>query len=335
MWAYLLRRLGYTLLTLWGLTLITFVLTRVVPGDPARIAAGPQARQEQVEQVRRMYGLDKPLWVQYGIYMANLLRGDFGKSLWSKRPVIDDLKAYFLPTMELGLAAGLMFFCLGVPLGILSAVYRNTPLDHLARLFALAGVSLPVFIFGLVLQLIFYKVLGWFPAGGRIDPFIPSPQHITGFYILDSLLTGNWRALASSLHHIFLPAVTLAYGSLAVVSRMTRASLLEVLGQDYIRTARAKGLAEHRVLLGHALRNALVPILTITGLQIGSLLGGVLLVEIIFSWPGLGTYAYTAVTVLDVNAIMAITLVTGLIYTGVNLVVDLLYTVVDPRIRYR
>lgn len=335
MGAYLLRRIGYTLVTLWGLTLITFVLTRVVPGDPARIAAGPQARQEQVEQVRRMYGLDKPLWVQYGIYMTDLLHGDFGKSLWSKRPVIQDLKAYFLPTMELGLCAGILFFCLGVPLGILSAIHRNSPVDHLARLFALAGVSLPVFILGLVLQLIFYKMLGWFPAGGRLDPFVTPPQHVTGFYILDSLVTGNWRTLLSSLHHIFLPAVTLAYGSMAVVSRMTRASLLEVLGQDYVRTARAKGLAERAVLLRHALRNALIPILTITGLQIGSLLGGVVLVEIIFSWPGLGTYAYTAVTVLDVNAIMAITLITGLLYTGVNILVDLLYTVVDPRIRYR
>jgi len=335
MWVYILRRLGYTLLTLWGLTLITFVLTRVVPGDPARIAAGPQARQEQVEKVREMYGLNKPVWVQYGIYMADLLRGDFGKSLWSKHPVIEDLKAYFHPTMELGLFAGILFFCLGVPLGTLSAVYRNRLLDHLARLFALVGVSFPVFIFGLVLQLVFYKILGWFPAGGRLDPFISPPQHLTGFYILDSLITGNWEALLSSLHHIFLPAVTLAYGSLAVVSRMTRASLLEVLGQDYIRTARAKGLTERHVILKHALRNAMVPILTITGLQIGSLLGGVLLVEIIFSWPGLGTYAYTAVTVLDVNAIMAITLVTGLLYTGVNIIVDLLYTVVDPRIRYR
>ncbi|HAF70643.1 MAG: Binding-protein-dependent transport systems inner membrane component [Acetothermia bacterium 64_32] len=335
MWAYFLRRLGYTLVTLWGLTLITFVLTRVVPGDPARTAAGPQARQEQVEEVRKLYGLDKPLWVQYGVYMRNLLRGDFGKSLWSKQPVVTDIKAYFLPTLELGVFAGVLFFTLGVPLGVLSAVYRNSLLDHGSRLLSLAGVSLPVFILGLLLQLVFYKLLGWFPAGGRFDPFVSPPQHLTGLYILDSLLTGNWKALACSLHHIFLPAVTLAYGSLAVVSRMTRASLLEVFGQDYIKTARAKGLSERAVLLKHALRNAMVPILTITGLQVGSLLGGVLLVEVIFSWPGLGTYAYTAVTVLDVNAIMAITLITGIIYTGVNFLVDFLYTVVDPRIRYQ
>jgi len=335
MWAYLVRRLGYTIFTLWGLTLITFVLTRVVPGDPARVAAGPQARQEQVEQVRRMYGLDKPLWIQYGIYMQNLLRGDFGKSLWSKRPVVEDLRAYFIPTLELGLTAGFVFFFLGVPLGILSAIYRNTFLDHFLRLFSLIGVSFPVFIFGLVLLLVFYKLLGWFPVGGRIDPFISAPKHLTGFYLIDSFVTGNWRALVSSLHHIFLPAATLAYGSLAVVSRMTRASVLEVLSLDYVCTARAKGLSERAVLLKHALRNAMIPILTITGLQIGSLLGGVLLVEIIFSWPGLGTYAYTAVTVLDVNAIMAVTLTTGLLYTGVNLLVDLLYAVVDPRIRYQ
>lgn len=332
---YLLRRIGYTLITLWGLTLITFILTRVVPGDPARVAAGPQARQEQVEQIRKIYGLDKPIWIQYGVYMKNLLRGDLGKSLWSKRPVVEDLKAYFIPTLELGLAAGVIFFFLGVPLGILSAIYRNSILDHFLRLFSLAGVSFPVFIFGLILQLIFYKFLGWFPAGGRIDPFVGAPRHLSGFYVLDSLLTGNWKALSSSLHHLFLPAVTLAYSSLAVVSRMTRASLLEVLSQDYVRTARAKGLSESIVIFKHALRNAMIPILTITGLQIGSLLGGVLLVEVIFSWPGLGTYAYTAVTVLDVNAIMAITLIIGFLYTTINLIVDILYIVLDPRITYQ
>lgn len=310
-------------------------MTRVVPGDPARIAAGPQARQEQVEQVRKIYGLDKPLWIQYVVYFKNLFQGDFGKSLWSKRPVAEDLKAYLLPTLELGLVASLIFFCFGVPIGIISAVYKDSFVDHMCRLFALIGVSLPVFIFGLALQLVFYKVLGWFPVGGRIDPFLSPPQRITGFYILDSIFTGNWRSLISALHHIFLPAVTLAYGSLAVVSRMTRASLLEVLDQDFIRTARAKGLAEKSVVLHHAIRNALIPILTITGLQLGSLLSGVLLVEVIFSWPGLGIYAYTAVTVLDVNAIMAITVVMGLLYISINLCVDILYTIVDPRIRYR
>lgn len=322
-------------MTIWGLTLITFILTRVVPGDPARVAAGPQARQEQVEQVRKMYGLDKPILTQYVIYLKNLLKGDFGKSLWSKRPVIEDLKAYVLPTMELSLVASLLFFLLGVPLGILSAVYKDSIVDHTCRLFALIGVSLPVFIFGLALQLVFYKVLGWFPAGGRIDPFLSLPRHITGFYILDSLLAANFRSLISALRHLFLPAVTLAYGSLAVISRMTRASLLEVLEQDFIRTARAKGLAEYEIIVHHALKNAFIPILTITGLQLGSLLSGVLLVEVIFSWPGLGVYAYTAVTVLDVNAIMAITLLMGFLYTGINLCVDILYTIIDPRIRYR
>jgi peptide/nickel transport system permease protein len=334
MGAYIVRRLAYTAVTLWGLILITFLLTRIVPGDPARLAAGPQARQDQVEQVRKTYGLDKPLWVQYGIYMKRLIQGDFGKSLWFKRPVLEDLRVYFPPTVELSLCASILFIVFGVPLGIMSAVRRNSFLDHTARLFSLGGLSMPVFVLGLILQLIFYRFLNWFPAGGRIDAFISPPTHITGLYILDGLFTANWSALASALYHLILPAVTLAYGSLGVVSRMTRASLLEVLGEDYIRTALSKGLPERVVFLRHALRNALIPILTVTGLQIGSLMGGVLLVEIIFSWPGLGTYAYTSVTVLDVNAIMAVTIITGLIYTGVNLVVDILYTAVDPRIRY-
>jgi peptide/nickel transport system permease protein len=266
--------------------------------------------------------------------MDRLVHGDFGISLWYKRPVIEELKAYSLPTLELAFCAALLFLLLGVPLGILSAVHRNSLLDHGARLFALTGVSLPIFLLGLILQLVFYRTLRWFPAGGRIDPFIPPPQSITGLYILDSLLTGNWQALASALHHLALPAVTLAYGSAAIASRMTRSCFLEVLGQEYIRAARAKGLSEQTVLTRHALRNAFIPIITIAVLQIGSLLSGVLLVEIIFSWPGLGTYAYTSAVVLDVNAIMAITLITALIYIGVNLLADLLYVLIDPRIRY-
>jgi peptide/nickel transport system permease protein len=332
--SFFIRRFGYTVITLFGLTLITFILTRVVPGDPARVAAGPQARQEQVEQIRKLYKLDEPIWVQYVTYMKNLLRGDFGKSLWSKRPVISDLAAYFIPTVELSLFASFLFLVFGIPIGIMSAVYRDTFIDHIVRLLALVGVSFPVFMTGLVLQLVFYKILGWFPSGGRLDPFIIPPQRITGFYLLDSLITKNWPAFLSSLHHIFLPGFTLAFGSLAVISRMTRASFLEVFGQDYIFTARAKGLAERVVIFKHALRNAAIPILTVTGLQLGSLLGGVLLVEIIFSWPGLGSYAYTAVTVLDVNAIMAITLISGLVYTVINLFVDLMYGIIDPRIRY-
>lgn len=334
MLAFLIRRLSLTLIVLWALTLVTFLLVYIAPGDPARTAAGPQARQEQVEQIRKLYGLDQPIWIQYVRYMGRLIRGDFGISLWYKRPVSTELKAYLIPTLELAFCAAILLIFLGIPLGILSATYRNSVLDHVVRLFALTGVSFPVFLLGLIFQLVFYRALGWFPAGGRISPFVSPPQTITGFYIIDSLLTRNWKALASALHHLSLPAITLAYGSAAVVSRMTRSCFLEVLGQEYIRTARAKGLSERIILLRHALRNALIPIVTATGLQLGSLLSGVLLVEVIFSWPGLGTYAYTSAIVLDVNAIMAITIVTALIYTGINLLVDLLYAIIDPRIQY-
>ncbi len=329
----LFRRIVLSLIALLGITLIVFILSHVVPGDPARLAAGPQARAEQVESVRKEYGLDKPLPQQYLIYMTNLFKGDLGKSLQSRRPVSDDLKDYFPATLELTLVATLITVIGGVASGLISAVRKNTWIDQVTRVISLAGVSIPVFWLGLVLVLIFYRQLGWLPFGGRLDPSLTPPARITGMYILDSLLTGNWQTLGSSLAYLVLPAVTLAFSSLGVVSRMTRASLLDVLQEDYIRTARGKGLKEKVVLLRHALKNALIPVITIIGLQFGGLLGGAFLVEVIFSWPGLGTYAMKAIMFLDYNGIIGVTLLTGVVFMITNLLVDLLYIVIDPRIR--
>jgi peptide/nickel transport system permease protein len=329
----LIRRLILSMIAIFGIILVVFLLSHVVPGDPARLAAGPQAREAQVESVRREFGLDKPLPQQFLIYIRNLLHGNLGKSLQSRRPVLDDLRDYFPATLELTLAATLLAIFLGIGIGILSSIEKNKLADHIARLFSLIGVSMPVFWLGIVLVILFYRELNLLPFGGRLDPALDPPTRITGLYILDSLLTANLATLWSSLKYLILPSMTLAYGSLAVVSRMMRASLLDVLQEDYIRTARAKGLIERLVLTRHALKNALIPVITITGLQFGSLLGGAFLVEIIFSWPGIGSYAMKAILFLDYNGIIGVTLLTAFVFMATNLFVDMLYVLVDPRMR--
>jgi peptide/nickel transport system permease protein len=327
------RHILLSVIALLGITILVFVLSHVIPGDPARLAAGPQARAEQVESVRKEYGLDKPLVDQYLIYMKNLFKGDLGKSLQSRRPVVEDLVDYFPATLELTLIASIIAIIGGMLLGLVSALKQNKFIDHISRIFSLAGISMPVFWLGLVLVLIFYRDLGWLPFGGRLDASLTPPSHITGLYLLDSVLTGNWPTFWSSLAYLVLPAVTLSMGSLGVISRMTRASLLDVIPQDYVRTARAKGQFEKVIMRMHVLRNALFPIITIAGLQIGSLLSGAFLVEVIFSWPGLGTYAMKAILFLDYNGIIGVTLLIGLVFMVTNLLVDILYIVIDPRVR--
>ncbi|MEN6410752.1 MAG: ABC transporter permease [Anaerolineaceae bacterium] len=327
------RRLLLSILVLVGVSLLVFFLSHIVPGDPARLAAGPQARMEQVENLRREYGLDKPLPEQYVIYMRNLLQGDLGKSLQSRRPVLDDLKDYFPATFELTFLATILAVVGGVVFGIISAIYKNKWIDNLLRVFSLTGVSMPVFWLGIVLVLIFYRQLDILPFGNRLDASLTTPQQITGLYLLDSLMTGNLPAFWSAFKHLILPSITLAYSSLGVISRMSRASLLEVMQEDYIRTARAKGTRERWVLSRHALKNSLIPVLTVIGLQFGSLLGGAFLVEVIFSWPGLGTYAMKAIMFLDYNAIIGVTLLTAVAFMLTNMLVDILYMVVDPRMR--
>jgi peptide/nickel transport system permease protein len=331
---FLIRRISLLVFVLLGVSVLIFTISHVIPSDPARQAAGPHATTEQVDLLRKKFGFDRPLPEQYWIYMTGLLHGDLGFSLYSRRPVADDIKAYFPATMELTTVAMLICLLLGIPLGVLSAVYKDRFLDHLSRVICIGGVGLPIFWLALLFQLVLYRWLDWLPAGGRINPSIAGPTTITGLYIVDSLITGNWAALQSSLIYITMPAITLAFASVAWVARITRASMLDTLNQDYIRTARGKGLRERRVVYVHALRNALIPAVTMIGLQTGALLAGAFLVEIIFSWPGIGFYTINSIMAMDFNAIITTTLLVAVVYTVTNLIVDILYVAIDPRISY-
>jgi peptide/nickel transport system permease protein len=335
MHVYVIRRLFALIFVLFGVSVLTFTIAHLQPSDPARFVAGDQATDEQVGQIRARLGLDRPLPEQYFRYMTKLLtRGDLGVSMLGRRPVAEALKDYLPASLELALFTLLFAVPLGVALGIISATRAGGVVDFITRLVAIAGVCVPVFFSGLLLQLLFYGILDWFPPGGRISLTMSPPAHITGLYLVDSILTGNSAAFVDSLRHIFLPALTLTLGNLGLITRMTRASILEILLQDYVRTARAKGLAERVVLTRHVLKNAFNPVLTVIGLQLASLIGWMFIVEIVFSWPGIGTYAVRAVMSFDFEPIMGFVLFMCVIYVVVNLVVDLLYPVFDPRIRY-
>jgi peptide/nickel transport system permease protein len=331
--AFLLRRLAGLAFVLVGVSIFTFALAQLVPIDPAATALGQNAREEQIAAYRAELGLDRPVVEQYLRYVSRLFQGDFGDSIRTRRPVADDLRDFLPATIELALAALLVALCLGIPLGMLAALRRNTWLDGGARIVALIGGSLPIFYLGLLLLGLFYRQLQWLPGPGRLDSTLEPPTNITGLFTVDSLLTGNWEVFGNAVRHLILPALTLGYFSTAVLLRMTRSAMLEVLGQDYVRTARAKGLARQVVVWRHVLRNALPPVLTVVGITFGSLLSGAVLTETIFNWPGLGRYATTSVTSLDFPAVMGVTLVAAIVYPLVNTLVDIGYHVVDPRVR--
>jgi peptide/nickel transport system permease protein len=328
------RRLLFLVLVLFGLSIVTFSLSHIVPGDPARLMAGPRASKSAVDKIREKYGLNDPLPVQYVDYVKGVVRLDFGDSFTSRRPVKQDLQRYLPATAELALYAFLFSTVVGVPLGILSAVRRNRWPDHVARFISISGLALPVFWLAIMAQFVFFGKLGWLPDGERLPIGVDPPRTITSLYTIDALLTGNWEVLRIAVSHLAMPVLVLAYGSLAVITRMVRGGMLEVLNQDYIRTARAKGIIRRRVILGHALKNALLPTVTSLGLQIGLLLSGAFLVEIVFSWPGIGRYAVEAIQRLDYNATMATTLIIALVFVLMNLFVDILYLFLDPRISY-
>jgi peptide/nickel transport system permease protein len=331
---YIARRLLLMLLVIVGMSVITFSLSRVVPGNPARLLAGPHARQEQVDALAERYHLSGPIPEQYLIYMSGLLRGDLGLSVTTRRPVTEDLAEFLPATIELTMTAFVITVLVGLPVGIVSAATRGRIFDHASRIVTIAGVSLPIFWLGLVLQVLFYKHLGVLPIGGRLGTLDIAPPRVTGMYLIDSLLAGDLELFRSSVIHLILPAVTLAAGSVAVVTRMMRASVLETMGADFVRTARAKGLTEPSLLRRHVMRNAFIPTLTVLGLQVGYLLAGNFLVESVFNWPGIGLYAIDAVSNLDYAAIMGVTLIVSVVYIVVNLVVDILYVLLDPRITY-
>jgi len=334
---YVARRIIAMLIVLLGVSIITFSITRVVPSDPARLWVGSRATEQQIEQARHELGLDRPLYIQYLIYLGDLLHGDLGVSMHSRRPVVEDIRNYFPATFELTNLAMILAIAIGLPLGIISATKKDTGTDHAVRIFSLWGVSMPVFWLGLLLQLLLSSTLHILPTTGRVDPFVnlQSPlRTITGMYTVDSLLTGNFPVFISTLQHMIMPAFALSCGCVVMITRITRSSMLEVLRQDYIRTARSNGLAERTVIYKHALKNALIPTVTVAGLTYGFLLGGSVLVESIFDYPGIGLYAVGSTLLIDYPAIMGVTLLLALVYSLVNLAVDILYAFLDPRIRY-
>jgi peptide/nickel transport system permease protein len=333
--AVLINRLLWLIFVLFGISVLTFTISHVIPADPARLMVGPRASDAEVAAIRRQLGLSDPLPVQYVHFVGGLLHGDLGFSFYSHRPVRDDVGDYLPATLELTIGAMVLIIVVGLPTGVLSAVYCGRWLDRIARVCCVSGVAMPLFWTGLLFQLVFFRLLGWFPADGRIDAQLSAPRRFTGMYTVDSLISGNWPLLWNALHHLILPAVALAVPSTALVARLMRTTTLETLGTDYVRTARSKGLRRSRVVIVHAVRNALLPITTVLGLQAGYLLSGAFLIEVIFNWPGIGLYTLNAVLFTDYNALMSVTLLVATIYVLVNLAVDALYTVLDPRVTLR
>ena len=331
---FLVRRTALTVFVLFGVTMITFLLSHVVPADPVVAYLGDHAPPAMVEQVRHQLGLDRPLPVQFGIYLRGLLHGNLGISIMNSRPVSQDLAQYLPATLELSSAAMLVAILIGVPTGIVSALHKDGWADQVARVFALGGASLPVFYVALLLLGLLYSRLGVLPGPGQLSIYTSPPPTITGMVAVDALLSRDWPAFGDALRHLVMPAFVLGYASTGIITRMTRSSMLEVMRQDYVRTARAKGVVELRVVLRHALRNALLPTVTVIGLTYGGLLSGAVLTETIFSWPGIGRYATNSVTNIDIPAVLGVTLVIAIMYSLANLVVDVLYAYLDPQIRY-
>ena len=330
---YIVQRTLTVVPVLLGVSILVFSFIHLIPGDPAVTMLGERATPEKVAEVRQRLGLDRPLHEQYLIYLGRVLHGDFGVSIVRGDPVLSDLLRRFPATVELSVAAIALALALGIPIGIVSAVRRNSVLDSLSRVGALTGVSMPIFWLGLMLAWLFGVWLRWLPTGFRLEPGTPF-EPWTNFVLLDALLQRNTTVFLDALRHLVLPALALATIPLAVIARMTRASLLEVLSREYIRTAEAKGLSLVTVILRHALRNALLPVLTVVGLQVGHLLAGAILTETIFSWPGIGLWVYESIGSRDYAIVQGASLFIAAIFVLVNLVTDLLYAAVDPRIKY-
>ncbi len=315
-----------------GVTLLTFSISHIIPGDPVRATLGPYPSAEAVEQLKKKWGMDRPVYIQYLRYMKNLVKGDLGTSFQSSRDVKEDLKQYFPATFELTIFSLIFALLLGIPLGIIAATKRDRWIDHGTRVFSLIGVSMPIFWLGLILLLLLYLKIGIFPPGGRLSSSLSPPRDVTGFYLLDSLLTGNWKLFWDCLWHILMPAFCLSFANVGVISRMTRSSMLDVLSQDFIRTAEAKGLPQKLVIYKHALKNAMIPVITVVGVMFGRLIAGAVLTETIFSWPGLGLYTVQSILYLDFQPIMGFTILVSFFYVAVNLVTDILYGLFDPRV---
>src|SRR5471032_3236423 len=328
------KRLMFAIPSLIGVVIVTFLLTRALPGDPVAYFAGPAATKEAVEQIRVKLGLDQPLAVQFVRYVGDLARGDLGSSLTTGQPVASEIKTKLPASAELTLLGLVVSMAIAVPLGILAATRPGSLADHACRVISTAGVSLPVFFTGLILIYVFYYLLGWAPAPlGRLDVFFSPPPQVTGFYLIDSLIARDGALFMASLKQLILPALTLAIFSLAPIARMTRASMLAVLSSDFVRTARASGLSPSTVIVTYAFRNAMLPVITTLSMVFSFLLGANVLVEKVFAWPGIGSYAVEALISSDFAPVQGFVLTMAVMYVLLNLMIDILYGVIDPRVR--
>ena len=330
---YLLRRLLLTIPILLGVSMLVFFMLHSAGGDPATLMLGSRADPDAIAELRAELGLDRPLWVQYGDFLSGAVRGDFGRSYRSNSPVVAEIAARFPATIELAVAAMGIAIVVGVVVGTVAAVRRHTVFDYLSSAGVLLGISIPTFWLGIILIIVFGLWLRWLPISGRVDPRLGADPSVP-FLTVTSLLQGNWAVAGDAFRHLILPALTLAAWPAAIVARMTRASLLESLGQDYARTARGKGLPERLIVVRHAARNALLPVLTVVGLEFGTLLGGAVVTETIFAWPGLGQLTVAAIGARDYQVIQGVVVLLAAVFVVLNLMVDVLYAVLDPRIRY-
>lgn len=320
---------------LLGVTILSFLLTRALPGNPIDTMVAPWASQEVRDTLTQRYGLDQPIPVQYFRFIYGLAHGDLGVSFATSKPVTRDIADRWSATFELSTCSIVVAVGVGLPLGLAAAWRRNSWLDHVGRIISVIGVSLPVFWTGIILIYVFFVELGWVPPPiGRIDVLVPEPHRVTGFYLIDSILTGNFETGVSALRHLILPVVGLAFSAMAPIARMMRSEAIEVLESDYVRAARSFGLPERTIFVQHVLKNALIPVVTMVALVYGYLLGGVVLAEKVFSWPGLGLYAFNAAVTADYPALLGFTLVMALAYSIVFLALDIVYAFLDPRIRY-
>ena len=328
-----LRRLAAATLLLLGIVFLTFALSRLLPGDPARMFAGARATPEALAEVRDKLGLDAPILTQFRSYLAALLQGDLGLSIVTRRPVIEDVLSFLPATLELVMAAALIGIVTGTVLGTWAACRQERLPDHSARGFAVLGLSLPDFWMAILMQLVFFSALGWLPLGDRLNLDTLPPPRVTGLLLPDALLAGNLPLAGEVLRHLAMPALVLSLPMAGLLTRTTRAATIETLGKDFVRHARAKGLSRRRILLRHVMRNAMMPGVTVIGLQLGYMISGAVLVETVFNWPGVGRYAAQAIRAVDYNAIMAMTLILSCAYVLINLAVDLAYVWLDPRLR--
>ncbi len=330
---FLIKRFASLILVIIGITLIVFIATHCLPADPARAAAGPSATAEQVEQKREELGLNRPLYEQYIDYVKGLLSFDMGTSYQSKQPVATEISSRLAATMELTILSLIIFFILALLLGSAAALKRNRMIDHIIRLFSVGSMAVPPYWLALILQYFLYYKWQLFPAGYRLPPGVPAPEHLTGFYLIDSAVQGDWGTFFIAAEHLFLPVLSLVLGYCGITTRMMRTQLLQELRQDYVRTARSKGLPEHTVVGRHAMKNAISPVLTMVGMQAGGMIGGTVLIEKIFSWPGLGSYALEAILSMDLLVIAGITMTMAIIFVVINLIVDISYVLIDARVR--